>query len=80
MKLLRNIAHFISFAWKQVGVRDGKPRDASLSLKLDRLKVCHACPHYAQKTEMCLQCYCFVPIKTSFLDAECPENKWPLPR
>lgn len=43
-------------------------------IKRQRLEICHEnkCNHYKKEDESCKECGCFLDIKTSWADQECP--------
>lgn len=41
-----------------------------------RMSICKRCPRFHPITNNCLECGCFMPIKTGLLHAECPLQKW----
>jgi len=41
---------------------------------LRRIKICRECDQY--KHFVCMQCGCFMPLKTKLRSAECPIAKW----
>lgn len=52
------------------------PKLAPRSVAADRMETCKACDHYKNDTTQCDICLCFMPIKTSFSNVECPLDKW----
>jgi hypothetical protein len=52
------------------------PKLAPRSVAAERLETCKACDHYKKDTTQCDICQCFMPIKTSFANVECPLDKW----
>lgn len=41
-----------------------------------RYNICFSCDFFIKTTTQCRKCGCFMKIKTTILDAECPINKW----
>lgn len=37
---------------------------------------CKKCEHFVKKTTTCLKCWCFMKIKVTLENAECPIGKW----
>lgn len=52
------------------------PKLAPRSVAAERMETCKACDHYKNDTTQCDICLCFMPIKTSFANVECPIDKW----
>jgi len=52
------------------------PSDTKVSRehRLERLKICYSCPQF--NNNVCLECGCWMPIKTTLKDSQCPINKW----
>jgi hypothetical protein len=44
----------------------------------ERLEICAACEE--KRGLRCQKCGCFVSVKAALFEAECPLQKWPLPR
>lgn len=40
-----------------------------------RIAICEKCDDYLP-TKQCKNCMCFMPVKTTLMDASCPLNKW----
>ena len=57
-------------------VMEGKSIISEEELKAERLKVCEPCEHFEKGLRRCAICHCFMDIKTKFVAAECPINKW----
>ena len=45
-------------------------------IKMSRLTTCRSCDKFISKLNTCKVCKCYLPAKTMFAEAECPENKW----
>lgn len=43
---------------------------------MDRLKICRECDRYNHTMRTCGECGCFMVLKTTFRNAECPLSKW----
>ena len=41
-----------------------------------RLTICRDCPRFFKQTRTCLECGCFMKIKTLIPSSYCPLNKW----
>ena len=41
-----------------------------------RLAVCNDCYFFNKKVNRCRKCGCFMNLKTTLLQAKCPEGKW----
>ncbi len=41
-----------------------------------RYSICISCPKIVPVTRQCLECGCFMKIKTTLPNAECPIGKW----
>lgn len=41
-----------------------------------RYSICMSCEHFRRTTKQCKKCGCFMTIKTSLANAECPAGKW----
>lgn len=59
-----------------IDVIAGKSVISEDELRDERLKVCEACEHFEQGLRRCSICHCFMDVKTKFVAAECPINKW----
>lgn len=42
----------------------------------ERMKICRTCPRLFQPTRTCLECGCFMLIKTKVPNVECPLGHW----
>mgnify|MGYP003339827151 CR=1 FL=1 len=51
-------------------------KTVSQQIKLQRLEICNSCEHLVKKFNSCKLCKCYVPAKTMFASAICPDNKW----
>lgn len=56
---------------------DPTPEQAELAEK--RLEACYGCPFRDVITQICGECYCFIPAKVYTIQEElkCPINRWP---
>jgi hypothetical protein len=43
---------------------------------VERLNICHACPHFIRMTTTCKKCGCFMIAKIQLKNAHCPLKKW----
>jgi hypothetical protein len=41
-----------------------------------RLSICEACPKLIRLTKTCIECGCFMVLKTKLEEATCPLGKW----
>ena len=41
-----------------------------------RLNICKQCPWLDKRTIRCRKCGCFMKLKSTLRQAECPINKW----
>jgi len=46
-----------------------------VNLRTERLTICSSCTHYTS-IKFCDICNCFMPVKTYWISAKCPENMW----
>ena len=63
--------------WKDIAIhffKTGKIIDRD-NLSEERLQVCGACEH-RKLNYVCSICGCFLRIKTKFIAAKCPIDKW----
>lgn len=44
-------------------------------LREQRLSICRACPKFTPE-ERCVECGCFMKIKSAFVTSKCPLGKW----
>jgi len=44
----------------------------------ERMDTCVSCEHFFKITRQCKKCACFMDIKTTLQNAQCPLNKWPV--
>jgi len=51
-------------------------KTVSETTKLQRLDVCYSCNEFNKTLKTCKKCHCYMPAKTMFASASCPENKW----
>jgi len=49
---------------------------APRAVAADRLKICEQCDRYLPKTGQCSICLCFMKLKTTMANTECPLQKW----
>lgn len=42
----------------------------------NRMDICNSCEYLIKATKQCSKCGCFMVLKTTLANAECPENKW----
>jgi len=41
-----------------------------------RFSICEGCPKFSKMTKRCLECGCFMELKTKLKQASCPMSKW----
>ena len=41
-----------------------------------RLAICNECPFFNKTFMKCRICGCFMKLKTTLLDASCPDHRW----
>ncbi len=46
------------------------------SVAKDRLDICLGCENINKLTKQCSLCLCYMPLKTTLANAECPVHKW----
>lgn len=49
---------------------------ADNGVQISRMNICRSCPLFVSTTQQCSKCLCFMPLKTTLKNAECPERKW----
>jgi hypothetical protein len=49
---------------------------ANDTLSSSRMEICSGCEKFITVTKQCLQCGCFMNMKTRLLNAKCPLGKW----
>ena len=54
-------------------VAAGMPQ-ASDDLQSARKAVCSSCDK--RNVNTCTSCHCYLPLKTTWMDSDCPEGKW----
>jgi hypothetical protein len=42
----------------------------------ERLDICRGCDHFSKRLSTCGICGCFMPLKTTLSNAECPIGLW----
>ena len=52
-----------------------QPR-ADRELIESRLAVCNTCPFFFKQLQKCRKCGCFMKLKTTLIQAKCPEGHW----
>jgi len=52
-----------------------QPR-ADRELIESRLKICNECPAFRKTLMKCTKCGCFMKLKSTLKQAECPIGKW----
>lgn len=51
-------------------------KTVSEEVKLFRLDICNSCDNFNKTIKICKQCGCYMPAKSMFASANCPEDKW----
>jgi hypothetical protein len=41
-----------------------------------RLSICNDCPRFFKTTKTCLECGCFMKVKTLMSSSSCPIGRW----
>jgi hypothetical protein len=41
-----------------------------------RIQICNACDRFKQKSKLCTECGCLMPLKTKMPSMGCPLHKW----
>lgn len=49
---------------------------ASIEVAENRMSICRDCPFFELDSGTCMQCGCYMPIKTTLEHSECPIGKW----
>jgi len=52
------------------------PSIAPRSVSTLRLEVCEGCEHFRANSKTCEVCGCYLPLKVSAANMECPVGKW----
>lgn len=52
------------------------PTIAPRVVSRQRLDICQACDRFQEKTQTCEICGCYMPLKTTMANMECPIQKW----
>jgi hypothetical protein len=77
--LLQQGKNLASFAWELVNYmhqnKDGV-LFASDEIVKERLKTCAQCDKYDASQSKCVECGCYIPVKTKLILDSCPLNKW----
>lgn len=55
---------------------DPNQQKADRELVESRLAVCNTCPWFAKNLKRCRKCGCFMRLKTTLVQAKCPEGHW----
>jgi hypothetical protein len=58
------------------GVMAGEGAFVTEDIRNDRLKECHSCEFFDNRSERCSQCGCFMNTKSMFKKTYCPVGKW----
>lgn len=59
--------------WDLINPTIGRVDD---SVQEHRYSICNSCDRFFALTKQCLECGCFMNLKTQLPHAECPLNKW----
>jgi len=52
------------------------PSVAPRRVSMLRMEVCESCDRYNSEARTCQICGCFMPLKTTMANMECPIQKW----
>lgn len=52
------------------------PTVAPRAVAAERMAICEGCDRYRQDKRTCEICGCFMPLKTTMANMECPIQKW----
>ena len=75
MKLLRVIRSFCR-SLAQWGRAVWAGRRVSGSQYRRRIETCGGCPAFTASTQICGECWCWMPIKAKLAGVSCPLEKW----
>jgi len=42
----------------------------------ERMTICESCDFFRPSSQICEQCGCFLPLKTTMANLRCPIDKW----
>ncbi len=71
--LFTQIKNAASAAVKHIATGGGR---VDPSIQENRLSICYACPLYNKESGQCMDCGCFLKIKTSLPSSRCPKGHW----
>lgn len=60
-------------AWRRT-VRDSE--QAQPGVADERMAMCLDCPFYRTDGQLCVECGCYMPLKTTLMLATCPKDRW----
>ena len=74
--MLKMIANFTKASFEYISA--GMP-SVTQDQYIERVNICHNCPHLIEKTKQCGLCGCYIEDKASWQTAKCPDNpsRWP---
>jgi hypothetical protein len=52
------------------------PTIAPRQVAKERMAICESCDFYRSSSQICEQCGCFMPLKTTMSNLKCPIDKW----
>ena len=55
---------------------DPNQQKADRQLVESRLAICNTCPFFNKTFQKCRKCGCFMQLKTTLIQAKCPEGHW----
>ena len=55
---------------------DPNQQKADRELVESRLAICNTCPWFSKNLKRCRKCGCFMKLKTTLIQAKCPEGHW----
>jgi hypothetical protein len=62
------------FQEKEINLFKEDPLEIKIEIFKERMEICKKCE--SLKFNFCVQCHCFMPLKTRFKVFKCPLNKW----
>lgn len=67
-----------TFAWKLLKYLHHNHTVLSVTEEVykERIMTCRNCDKYNELQNVCMECGCFIPMKTKIVFDSCPLNKW----
>ena len=59
-----------------LGVAKHILKNSNENPKSIRYPICKNCEKFNNQLKLCIECKCFMPLKTLLLHSKCPLNKW----